>query len=1011
MPINETALRAFREYRPQGSDVRAFDNELKLKPVDNGVSEISFFTEGYGRAKPYLRANPSKVEDTGRLAKILEATGPQLEALKNDPEAFGAFLLQNVAARKDYLQAPYTSPAFQGRTRFQYNNIIGQRVMQFLDEAKKLGAELYANSPAQRTRAEYHANTKTFDLLAREVIFDNFEINGYASFGHDAAFIHVYEDRLAQLERVPAVLRSAEQQNELKQLQGELDAIFREKYVYNNSNMYETDAEKSVGLCLIDANSRQRVSEVAETRDSIVPRFELLNVTVDGQNRAVYFDAAQNKHFFDGTGQEVPAALASQIRHTPLSDNDHWSLTFRRAKEGEHLRDGFRYDWDGDGWVSSSRISWTSWAGHCNDKANLENAGVVIPNDSPGVRDYLSATGTINHYNRDKLNEIPMSFSEMGSQMQEPRPGARPSMSLSNDQVGGARWDNYPDKLHLGNYSIPSRNRPNRLTIDRIVRDGKTYEAGLAFREHLVSEDGKSASANPLYHSTVEGDRIRLAAGGARVEGTAEFQVFNPQSGYPETRSQSIVIDFNQPADQPILLDTEMRDASRREMREISLDTKKRQLVSQLVRYEKKADGTGYERRVVGSEQRTPVATDDLLVSRETKLENPRLFFDFIKEALITARNFTSETALDEGVWNGSTKRLAEATVWRDDATGWARVSFEVDARFGGGAGAFLVKLKDNGEPDFFVPIQAAFDFLWRTDVAFAPEKDGLVSSTAFGRGVVTVQAGRVDTSAVSNLMEILHCGFNRREFLIQHEGARYICDTQEAFDRERAKLDALRKAALGEEPGPGPGPGGVGTLISEHGELTKGALKQHTLVAEADGELSIRLDTKSGDADLYVKKGGPATQSDNTASSTKGGTAADELKVPVTKGETIGVSVLGYAASSYDLTVTGPKAAAPDEPVSFKLTGAVEKGQQTPFEIEVKKTGKLDVLLKGTGDADVYLRIGQAPTTAAYDTRLYETGSNEQGSLAVEKGQKVYGFVHGYAPGSSGFELEIRQA
>ena len=56
---------------------------------------------------------------------------------------------------------------------------------------------------------------------------------------------------------------------------------------------------------------------------------------------------------------------------------------------------------------------------------------------------------------------------------------------------------------------------------------------------------------------------------------------------------------------------------------------------------------------------------------------------------------------------------------------------------------------------------------------------------------------------------------------------------------------------------------------------------------------------------------------------------------------------------------------------------------------------------ITGTGDADLYVRFGAAPTTTSYNCRPYRTGNNETCSLTVPAGQtKAYVLVRGYASG-----------
>ena len=65
------------------------------------------------------------------------------------------------------------------------------------------------------------------------------------------------------------------------------------------------------------------------------------------------------------------------------------------------------------------------------------------------------------------------------------------------------------------------------------------------------------------------------------------------------------------------------------------------------------------------------------------------------------------------------------------------------------------------------------------------------------------------------------------------------------------------------------------------------------------------------------------------------------------------------------------------------------------------------DVQMTGTGDADLYVRFGAAPTTSSYTCRPYLDGSAESCSVTVPPGQsQAYIMVAGYA--ASSFHLQI---
>lgn len=1021
--INRQALDAFKNFKlnEQGLKGTALTNEEKVKTIDNGVSTVSFFkADGVaGGPVPFLNADPAPAVDAQKLAKVIEATPERLAQLANNPASFAALITETVNNRAAYLK-PRKEQVEGAATQYKFNAIVGQRIEQFVNEGVALAQEIYGRNPAQLNQALYAVNTAGFDLYSREVRFDDFEVNGYASFGHDAAFIHAWELRLAELNKVDVALLSEPEKaalaREKAQLQGELDGIFRSKYVYNSSSMYELNAEVSVGLCLIDKDSRQRLSEIEGSRKTIVPKFEILNVQHEGQNKAVYFDVQENKYYFDKSDVQVPADLVPQIQRQAVQEQD---ATFRRAVAGEHLRKNFRFDWDGDGQVSKSVIDWVGWAGHCDVKAMLETHGLVLPQGDQGVYEYDSRSGSTAHYSRDILNEKLMSMGELSATMVDPRTGRRSSVANEPERFAGGRDDDRPDRILLGgDTKLPWSDRPNKFDITQITVGGKTYQADEVFREHIVAADQKSATKNPLYAGMVEGDRVQLKLANAKIEADASYRVFDPASGYTEMKSERVVLDFANPAAQPVMVDTILEDAQKRIMYEVKIDTANKQWVAQKIQMVENAGG-GYERTEMGQPLRRPIDVNNMVAQRETNLDDPAQYMPFVKEALQTARNFTSETADGAGVWNGRTKSLRQATVWRDDNTKWAKVTLDVDARFGGNQGSFLVKLKDDGKPDYFVPLTMPFDFAWRIDSAFAPVFGGAVNETALERGVVSQEGGRFTAEAVGNMMELLHCAFSQRRFVINHFGQRYYFENRADFDAAKAKLDQLRAAAVngGQDPGPGPGPIGTGTLLElANRPVVKGALDVQKVVAEADGEIKLVLDTKAGDADLYVNVGGAvgAEQGKFTHRSWNSDLNRDELTIAVKKGDVLNIGVHGYKESSFDLKVTGPKAGAVEPPpagITAHLTGVLNRGEFKNLEtypIEVPADGLIRFTMAGSGDADLFVGVNREPDNRTSDYRLTGSTSNETGTLRVKKGDKLYIRTFGYAARSE-FDLNVK--
>ncbi len=1010
--INQQALEEFRSLRPDTElGGLALGDQDQTAPIDNGISAIRFFDSdvlGDG-VTPYIRAEPSLVVDPEPRTELFAAvSGEELSV-------FGERLSATIAELRDYLH-PSAESLPEARTRYQRNAITGQRIAAFTAEVLAAVDGLFADGHRQRDAALYQVHTAVFDLYSRDLSFDEREINGYGSFGHDAAFVHAWELRLAEIGRVDLRLLDDEEAaalgRERAQIQAELDAVFRDKYVFKSDRMFEVNAEVSIGLCLIDANSRQRVSEVVATRASLVPKFEILSLEVEGDRRAVYFDVIEGSYYYDGSDEVVGEALVAAIERTPLATDAR--LTLRRPASGEHLRKNFRFDWNRDGYVAKAKIDWVSWAGHCNDKSNLEAHGVVVAAGDLGVHEYDSAAGSSAHYTRDLLNEFLLSLSELDSRMVDPQSGR--VSNLSKDEFAGARDDDRPDRIVLApRLTIPLRDRPNKLEITRVEAGGRSYSADEIFRPKLIAEDGRSATDNPLYLSTEEGDRVTLDLSGAVVHLALSLQVFDP-SGYPTTMRREVVLDFAEPPDEPVFIDTILKDAGAREIYEVSIDLKGRRWLAQLVRMEAVEGGRTYRAVDVGEPIVRSFDASLLRGQREVSLDDPGLYMPFIKEALQTGRNFTSETADGAGVWNGRTKRLSQATEWRDDQSRWAKIKLAVEARYGGNQGAFLVKHRPDGKPDYYVPLALPFDFAWRTDIAFAPILGHQVNAKARDRGVITDHGGSFTAEALTGIVGLLWASFGGHRFLIRHRGQRYAFADRATWEAACEHLGRLRERALGVEETPQV----VSTvsLLKVSASVPRKEFVGYELVIEVDGALRIELKTRLGDADLYVNVGAKAAPTDGsyTLLSDKFGLERDVIEIPeVAAGTTIGIAVHGYKGSDFDLEVWGPRAGAVGPtvaaPIERLLSGVVAAGEIDAMDvIEIEADGILDIQLAGSGDADVYVAIGAPATPDSYDWRLYGQTTNERGQLEVGCGDQVHVIVHGYGPRSE-YDLRVRSA
>ena len=67
---------------------------------------------------------------------------------------------------------------------------------------------------------------------------------------------------------------------------------------------------------------------------------------------------------------------------------------------------------------------------------------------------------------------------------------------------------------------------------------------------------------------------------------------------------------------------------------------------------------------------------------------------------------------------------------------------------------------------------------------------------------------------------------------------------------------------------------------------------------------------------------------------------------------------------------------------------------------------GTYEFAITGNNDADIYVRVGSAPTTTAYDCRPYKTGSNEVCSVTLAQPAAIHVMVRGYSSAASTVQL-----
>jgi hypothetical protein len=171
---------------------------------------------------------------------------------------------------------------------------------------------------------------------------------------------------------------------------------------------------------------------------------------------------------------------------------------------------------------------------------------------------------------------------------------------------------------------------------------------------------------------------------------------------------------------------------------------------------------------------------------------------------------------------------------------------------------------------------------------------------------------------------------------------------------------------------------------------------------------IDFRLFGGTGDCDMYIKKGAKPTTSDwDYRPAGNGNDESISVSGSDVGGRWYILLVGNQAYSGVTLKVDYFQWEKPAEETKVqRLTQGVpvtdltgKAGSEQFFSIEVPNNVQTVVIKMsgGTGDADLYVRQGQVPTTSDYDYRPYLAGSNEQVTITKGTAGTWYILIRGY--------------
>jgi subtilisin-like proprotein convertase family protein len=760
------------------------------KVVSTASHDISFATVTGGEVLPDMQIRRRDITDPEVRPAIAQPTAAELAAVRTGAD-FKALLTKMFDANKAYL-IPDRAALMQqlsaaDQSNYSYLNLSGRRLEQFFNEVQR---ELprTALSGTEAKTARMAINQAYRDAFrGRTAAFDRADTGTYWSYGHDAAFVHVFEKMLESLppndpKRAP--------------LQAQVDFIFANKYV-PNGRVVEGNIEESLELVAIDKRTRDVVSMTPDSDNTNTVRYE----TLKSGGRAAHRDGTQ--YFWQGTRTELTAAEKGALVRTPTA-----SLTFRRATTGEQTRSGFRYDWDKNRMINAKDVD-TGWWGHCDIKALIETILADMAK-SRGLTEFRSDTMKNTEFTREMQLEALAALLNFDDRYSSSSGGVR-QFGVTN--FAGGRNDDTATTMALTTDRGQSFQLPIRLTVlSEKDKPGTLVDVKRAFNPKIADAQNQSFTDNPdVRIDPQDPDIAAMTATGRKIGGTTDGYTFN-ERGEPVEAKTNFEIDPTATAGDKVLIGTELTDIAGRALQRIYYNPATKDLSAVTATFIAGADGKFL------AHEGTPQSLGKLRgveLGAELKAgDDVQAKLAMLEEAVRTGKKIATDSDTGMQVWNGEVHAIRKTLEWRSPDGRWEREGVTIDATFGSNkVGTFLHKLDDEGRIIESMEVNAAVDFYWADNPRIAPliseRGNWWVNKSMQDRGVVTLGAGKMASlGAMQDLMDLVYLGLsakgNAKVFTIVHEGKRYVYDTEAAW---KADVDKIRGAAP-----PSPGGGGGST-------------------------------------------------------------------------------------------------------------------------------------------------------------------------------------------------------
>jgi hypothetical protein len=214
-------------------------------------------------------------------------------------------------------------------------------------------------------------------------------------------------------------------------------------------------------------------------------------------------------------------------------------------------------------------------------------------------------------------------------------------------------------------------------------------------------------------------------------------------------------------------------------------------------------------------------------------------------------------------------------------------------------------------------------------------------------------------------------------------------------------------KLLLDRSMGGGGGSGGD-RRVDEAGTVARSEWKVYgPFDVAGDGATLKATMTGTGDADLYVRKGAAPTAASYDCRPYRDGSSE---QCSVVGPGAVYVAVNGYAATSdFALAIEyregsgggNPPPPPPPAVTHINTSGSVAHGESKVFTVDVIAGRRIVIRTTAPNDVDLYVQLGQAPTTESYLARAWTSSGNETIAITPTSSGTLHVMVHGYAASS----------